>query len=58
VKVNRCHFCDSKNIFRDRYAGLSFFLMAVLTLGIALIGIPWLPVSVHCRDCDTTYIAS
>jgi len=58
MKINQCQFCDSKDINRDRYVGRSFIILSFLTLGFIFLGIPWLPVTVECRNCRTMYIAS
>lgn len=58
MKINQCQFCDSRNVSRDRYVGTSFIILAFVTFGMVLIGIPWLPVKVTCKDCGVEYIAS
>ncbi len=58
MKINQCQYCDSENVTRDRYVGTSFIILAFLTLGFVVVGIPWLPVKVRCRDCGVEYIAS
>ena len=58
MKINQCQFCDSERIVRGRYVGASFVIPLILTLGLVIIGIPWLPVTVLCRDCGVQYIAS
>jgi hypothetical protein len=56
MKINRCQFCDSFNIRRSRYFGTSFVAAVILTFGFALLGTPWLPITVDCRDCHSQYI--
>jgi len=58
MKINRCQFCDSSDVSRDRYVGTSFIVMTFLTLGMTLIGIPWLPIKVTCSSCGVEYLAS
>jgi len=58
MKINQCQFCDSPDIRRDRYVGVSFVIMTILTFGLTLIGIPWLPVKVMCMACGVEYLAS
>ena len=58
MKINQCQFCGSPNVSRDRYVGTSFIILAFLTLGGVLLGIPWLPVKVTCKACGVEYIAS
>jgi hypothetical protein len=58
MKINRCQFCDGHNVSRDRYVGVSFIVLTILSAGVILLGIPWLPVKVLCRDCGVEYIAS
>ena len=57
MKINQCQFCDSDNVKRDRYVGTSFVILVFLTFGLVILGIPWLPVTVRCLDCDVQYIA-
>ncbi len=57
MKINQCHFCDSTNVERERYTGWAFWSVLVLSLGLALILIPLLPVTVDCKDCGVMYIA-
>ncbi len=58
MKINCCEYCDSGNVKRDRYIGASFIVTLVLTAGLGLIAVPFLPVTVSCRDCGAEYIAS
>ena len=58
MKINQCQFCDSKDIRRGRYMGVSFVLLAISSLGFVFLGFPWLPVTVNCKGCGVEYIAS
>lgn len=58
MKINCCEYCDSPNVRRDRYVGASFLLTVILTVGMGLVLVPFLPVTVSCKDCGVEYIAS
>ena len=58
MKINRCQFCDSTDVRRGRYMGVSFVIMTIMSLGLTFLGFGWLPVTVHCKACGVEYIAS
>jgi len=54
--INRCPHCGNTDIkCRKKHAGLVFWIFVLISMGLALIMYPFLPVECVCKKCGTRW---
>ncbi len=54
--ISECPFCGAHPVQLGRYIGVSWWIFLVLTIGIYVFTLPFLPVKATCGQCGRTWI--